>query len=66
MKRKGIADVEDFRKLVLQKTGVASARGNTWPTFAGRDRAVYRFAYSGIDRAPDQEGMKKLGQFLLS
>jgi len=65
MKRKGIADVEEFRKLVLQKTGVSfCTRKHFGRPLPGETEQYIRFAYSGIDVPLIKEGMKKLADFL--
>jgi aspartate/methionine/tyrosine aminotransferase len=65
MKRKGIADVEEFRKLVLQKTGVSfCTRKHFGRPLAGETEQYIRFAYSGIDVPLIEEGMKKLADYL--
>jgi len=65
MKRKGIADVEEFRKLVLQKTGVSfCTRKHFGRPLPGETEQYIRFAYSGIDVPMVKEGMEKLADFL--
>jgi len=65
MKRKGVSDVEDFRKLVLQKTGVSfCTRKHFGRPLPGETEQYIRFAYSGIDVPLIKEGMKKLADFL--
>jgi len=65
MKRKGISDVEEFRKLVLQKTGVSfCTRKHFGRPLPGETEQYIRFAYSGIDVPLIKEGMKKLTEFL--
>ncbi len=65
MKRKGIADVEEFRKLILQKTGVSfCTRKHFGRPLPGETEQYIRFAYSGIDVPMIREGMKKLAEFL--
>jgi aspartate aminotransferase len=65
MKRKGIADVEEFRKLVLQKTGVSfCTRKHFGRPLPGETEQYIRFAYSGIDVPLIEEGMKKLADYL--
>jgi aspartate aminotransferase len=65
MKRKKVGDVEDFRKLVLQETGVSfCTRKHFGRPLPGETEQYIRFAYSGIDVPMIQEGMKKLADFL--
>jgi aspartate/methionine/tyrosine aminotransferase len=65
MKRKGIADVEEFRKLVLKETGVSfCTRKHFGRPLPGETEQYIRFAYSGIDLPLIQEGMGKLADFL--
>ena len=65
MKRKGVSDVEEFRKLVLQKTGVSfCTRKHFGRPLPGETEQYIRFAYSGIDVPLINEGMKKLAEFL--
>jgi aspartate aminotransferase len=65
MKRKGIDDVEAFRKTVLQKTGVSfCTRKHFGRPLPGETEQYIRFAYSGIDVPLIKEGMKKLADFL--
>jgi aspartate/methionine/tyrosine aminotransferase len=65
MKRKGVDDVEDFRKLVLRETGVSfCTRKHFGRPLPGETERYIRFAYSGIDVPLIKEGMKKLADFL--
>ena len=65
MKRKGVADVEEFRKLVLQETGVSfCTRRHFGRPLPGETEQYIRFAYSGIDADQIKEGMDKLTGFL--
>jgi len=65
MKRKGISDVEEFRKLVLRETGVSfCTRKHFGRPLPGETEQYIRFAYSGIDLPLIKEGMKKLAEFL--
>ncbi len=65
MKRKKVSDVEDFRKLVLQETGVSfCTRKHFGRPLPGETEQYIRFAYSGIDVPLIKEGMKKLAEFL--
>jgi len=65
MKRKGVSDVEEFRKLVLRETGVSfCTRKHFGRPLPGETEQYIRFAYSGIDVPLIKEGMKKLADFL--
>jgi aspartate/methionine/tyrosine aminotransferase len=65
MKRKGVADVEEFRKLVLRETGVSfCTRRHFGRPLPGEIAQYIRFAYSGIDGDQIKEGMDKLSAFL--
>ena len=65
MKRKGVEDVEEFRKLCLRETGVSfCTRRHFGRPLPGETEQYVRFAYSGIDVSVIKEGMKKLAEFL--
>jgi len=64
MKRKGIADVEDFASWFSRKRGELLHEETLRPTSAGRDRAVYKVRLFGDRRAPDQGGNEEAGEFL--
>ncbi len=65
MKRKGIGDVEEFRKVCLRETGVSfCTRRHFGRPLPGETEQYVRFAYSGIDLPLIKEGMKKLAAFL--
>jgi aspartate/methionine/tyrosine aminotransferase len=65
MQRKGIRDVEEFRKVCLHETGVSfCTRRHFGRPLPGETEQYVRFAYSGIDLAQIQEGMAKLAGFL--
>ena len=65
MKRKGVGDVEEFRKLLLRETGVSfCTRKHFGRPLPGETEQYIRFAYSGIDVPLIKEGMKKLAEFL--
>jgi aspartate/methionine/tyrosine aminotransferase len=65
MKRKGVADVEEFRKICLHETGVSfCTRRHFGRPLPGETEQYIRFAYSGIDLPQIEEGMKKLAKFL--
>ncbi|NQU63652.1 MAG: aminotransferase class I/II-fold pyridoxal phosphate-dependent enzyme [SAR324 cluster bacterium] len=63
----GISDVEEFRKLVLYKTGVSFCTRKHFGTpQAGETDHYIRLAYSGIDSGEIREGLEKMKTFLLS
>jgi aspartate/methionine/tyrosine aminotransferase len=65
MERKGVRDVEEFRKLCLKETGVSFCTRRHFGRPLPREKDQYiRFAYSGIDVPDIEEGMKKLAEFL--
>jgi aspartate/methionine/tyrosine aminotransferase len=65
MQRKGVKDVEEFRKLCLHETGVSfCTRRHFGRPLPGETKQYVRFAYSGIDVSQINEGMAKLAQFL--
>jgi aspartate/methionine/tyrosine aminotransferase len=65
LKRKGVGDVEEFRRLVLQETGVSfCTRRHFGRPLPGETEQYIRFAYSGIDMDQIKEGMDKLTAFL--
>jgi aspartate/methionine/tyrosine aminotransferase len=65
MKRKGVEDVEEFRKLCLRETGVSfCTRRHFGRPLPGETEQYVRFAYSGIDVPLIKEGMRKLAEFL--
>ncbi len=65
LKRKGIEDVEEFRKMCLKETGVSfCTRRHFGRPLPGETEQYVRFAYSGIDLPMINEGMKKLSAFL--
>jgi len=65
MDRKGVKDVEEFRKLCLRETGVSfCTRRHFGRPLPGETQQYLRFAYSGIDVPLIKEGMKKLTDFL--
>jgi aspartate/methionine/tyrosine aminotransferase len=65
MKRKGVEDVEEFRKLCLRETGVSfCTRRHFGRPLPAETEQYVRFAYSGIDVSLIKEGMKKLAEFL--
>lgn len=65
MKRNGVEDVEDFRRLVLQETGVSfCTRRHFGRPLPGEREQYIRFAYSGIEADQISEGMDKLEKFI--
>jgi len=65
MQRKGVKDVEEFRKLCLYETGVSfCTRRHFGRPLPGETQQYVRFAYSGIDVSQINEGMAKLAEFL--
>jgi aspartate aminotransferase len=65
MRRKGVADVEEFRKLCLHETGVSfCTRRHFGRPLPGETEQYIRFAYSGIDVLQIKEGLAKLAEFL--
>jgi aspartate/methionine/tyrosine aminotransferase len=65
MQRKGLKDVEEFRKLCLHETGVSfCTRRHFGRPLPGETQQYVRFAYSGIDVSQINEGMAKLAEFL--
>jgi len=67
MKTMGISDVEVFRKLVLNKTGVSFCTRNHFGSpQPGESEHYIRLAYSGIDSGEIKEGLEKMKAFLLS
>ena len=65
IKRLGLGDAEEFRKLILKKTGVSFCTRNHFGTpLPGEKEHYIRLAYSGIDAKEITEGLRKLGDFL--
>jgi aspartate/methionine/tyrosine aminotransferase len=65
MQRKGVKDVEEFRKLCLHETGVSfCTRRHFGRPLPGETQQYVRFAYSGIGVSQINEGMAKLAEFL--
>ena len=65
MKRKGLTDVEAFRRAVLRSTGVSVCSRLHFGRRQPGERAQYvRLAYSGIDTAEIIEGLERLKVFL--
>jgi aspartate/methionine/tyrosine aminotransferase len=65
MRRKGLEDYDDFRRAVLQKTGVSFCTRLHFGRPLEREENRYiRLAYSGIGTAEIQDGLEKLKDFL--
>ena len=65
MQRRGVKDVEEFRKLCLHETGVSfCTRRHFGRPLPGETQQYVRFAYSGIGVSQINEGMAKLAEFL--
>ena len=65
MQRKGVAEVEEFRKLCLHEIGVSfCTRRHFGRPLPGETEQYVRFAYSGIDVPQIKEGLGKLAKFL--
>ncbi len=67
MQRRGTNDYEQFRKSVLDETGVAfCTRLHFGRAVAGETQRYIRLAYSGIDQEEISEGLGALKEFLES
>ena len=67
MQRRGTNDYEQFRKSVLDETGVAfCTRLHFGRAVAGETQRYIRLAYSGIDQEEISEGLGALKEFLKS
>ncbi len=67
MRSLGFTDVEDFRKYVLETTGVSFCTRRHFGTpMDGEHREFIRLAYSGIDLPDIKEGLAKLKEALES
>jgi aspartate/methionine/tyrosine aminotransferase len=65
MARKGITDVEDFRRAVLHETGVSvCSRVHFGRPQPGETEQYVRLAYSGIDTPQIVEGLGRLKAYL--
>jgi aspartate/methionine/tyrosine aminotransferase len=65
MRRKGVAEVEEFRKMCLHEIGVSfCTRRHFGRPLPGETEQYVRFAYSGIDLPQIKEGLAKLAKFL--
>jgi aspartate/methionine/tyrosine aminotransferase len=67
MKNKGINDYDQFRRALLEKTGVSvCTRLHFGRALEGETNYYIRLAYSGIDTTEIEEGLHKLKVFLES
>ncbi|MDH3829940.1 MAG: aminotransferase class I/II-fold pyridoxal phosphate-dependent enzyme [Desulfobacterales bacterium] len=65
MKKAGLTNYDDFRKTVLQKTGVSfCTRLHFGRPLEGEDNFYIRLAYSGIEPAEIKEGLDKFKAFI--
>lgn len=66
MEKLGMNDVEDFRKFVLEKTGVSFTTRNHFGTpLPGETQKYIRLAYSGINTSEIIEGLGKMKELLV-
>jgi aspartate/methionine/tyrosine aminotransferase len=67
MRNIGFTDVEEFRKYILETTGVAFCTRKHFGTpLDGENREYIRLAYSGIDARDIKEGLAKMKEALES
>lgn len=67
MKNMGIDSVEEFRKVILDKTGVSFTTRNHFGTPLPSEKQKYiRLAYSGISKEDILEGLGKMKEFIES
>jgi aspartate/methionine/tyrosine aminotransferase len=65
MQKTGLTDYDDFRRTVLQQTGVSfCTRLHFGRPLEGEDNYYIRLAYSGIDTPAIKEGLGKLKAFI--
>lgn len=65
MRKKGLTDYEEFRRLVLAETGVSfCSRLHFGRPLEGEKNAYIRLAYSGIDKPEIEEGLTKFKAFI--
>lgn len=65
MEKLGMSDVEDFRKYILNRTGVSFTTRNHFGTpLPGETQKYIRLAYSGIDTTEIIEGLGKMKELL--
>ena len=67
MQQKGLTDYDDFRRTVLNETGVSfCTRLHFGRPLAGEENCYIRLAYSGIDTSEIKEGLEKFKAFIES
>ena len=67
MAKKGFSDQDDFRRAVLNETGVSvCTRLHFGRPLEGEERGYFRLAYSGIDTSEIKEGLGKLKAYVES
>ena len=67
MQRKGLKDVDQFRKLLLQETGVSvCTRNHFGRPLEGETESYIRLAYSGIDAPDIEKGLTRFKDFIES
>jgi aspartate/methionine/tyrosine aminotransferase len=67
MQQKGLTDYDDFRRTVLNETGVSfCTRLHFGRPLAGEENCYIRLAYSGIDTSEIEEGLEKFKAFIES
>jgi aspartate/methionine/tyrosine aminotransferase len=67
MEKLGISDVEEFRKVILDKTGVSfTTRKHFGTPLEGEKEQYVRLAYSGITKEEIKEGLAKMKNFIES
>ncbi len=65
MKKKGLTDYDEFRRTLLNATGVSvCTRLHFGRPLDGEKNAYIRLAYSGIDTSEIREGLCKFKDFL--
>jgi aspartate/methionine/tyrosine aminotransferase len=65
MKKKDFSDYDDFRRTVLQETGVSFCTRLHFGRPLAREKQYYiRLAYSGIDTEEIKEGLGKFKEFI--
>ena len=65
MQQKGLTDYEDFRRTVLNATGVSfCSRLHFGRPLEGEQNAYIRLAYSGINKSEIEEGLAKFKAFV--
>jgi len=67
MEKLGISNVEEFRKLILERTGVSfTTRDHFGTPLPGEKQKYIRLAYSGIDKDEIREGLLKMKELIES